>query len=109
MIVVVFRSRLRPENQEAYAAEAAVIDPLAHETPGLISVKTFAAPDGERVTIAEFKSEEDIATWRKHPRHREAQGKGRQLFYSEYQLQVCEVVRSHDFPAREKDSHDTGH
>jgi heme-degrading monooxygenase HmoA len=99
MIVVVFRSRLRPENQDAYAAEASVIDPLAHDTPGLISVKTFAAPDGERVTIAEFESEEAVSTWREHPRHREAQAKGRQLFYSEYRLQVCDVVRERRFAA----------
>jgi len=104
MIVVVFRSRLRPENREDYAAEAAEIDPLAHESPGLLSFKTFAAPDGERVTIGEFEDEAAVAAWRNNPRHREAQGKGRASFYEEYTIQVCEVVRANQFVALKKET-----
>ena len=102
-VLVVFRNRLRSESADDYAAEAATIGALAATQPGIISVKTFAAVDGERVTLAEFDSEEAVAAWRSHPRHREAQQKGRSDFYAEYRLQVCDVLRERRFQHEELD------
>jgi heme-degrading monooxygenase HmoA len=94
MILVVFRNRLRSEAAESYAVEAAAVSALAQQQPGIVSFKTFTAPDGERVTLAEFDSEESVAAWREHPRHKVAQERGKTEFYSAYRVQVCEVVRS---------------
>ncbi len=94
MILVVFRSRLRPEAADAYALEAAEIGALARKQPGILSVKTFTASDGERVTLAEFDSDESVALWRENSRHKEAQHRGKTEFYSEYSVQVCEVLRT---------------
>lgn len=98
MTVVLFRNRLRPEAQDAYAALAPEIASLAQQQPGFIAMKTFTAADGERVTIAQFESDAAVAAWRAHAEHREAQRRGRDEFYSEYRLQVCEVVRERTFP-----------
>ena len=57
MVLVVFRSVLRAEAGEAYARTAERMERLAAGMPGFISFKTFAAPDGERVALAEFESE----------------------------------------------------
>jgi heme-degrading monooxygenase HmoA len=97
MIVTIFRSRLRPENEAAYHAEADRIYALAQTMPGFVSLKTFHADDGERVSIVEFESKETMRVWREHPEHRKAQALGRELFYSEYQIQVCPVVRQYGF------------
>ena len=97
MIVVVFRSRLRPEHVEEYKEIAEEIDGLVTRAPGFISAKTFSAPDGERVTLAEFESEEAVAAWREQPRHRVAQRLGRERFYQQYRLQVCETLRDYGF------------
>jgi heme-degrading monooxygenase HmoA len=91
--LVVFRSRLRPEVADAYALEAAEIGALAKTQPGILSFKTFTAPDGERVTLAEFDSDESVALWRENARHQKAQQRGKTEFYSEYSVQVCEVLR----------------
>ena len=95
--IVVFRNRLRPEAQEEYGGVAAEIGALARDQPGIVAVKTFAAADGERVTIAEFVDEAAVVAWREHARHREAQAMGRDRFYSEYRVQVCDVLRDYEF------------
>jgi heme-degrading monooxygenase HmoA len=98
MIVVVFRSRLKTEYAQEYAEVAARIDELAATTPGFLGIKSYAAADGERVSISMFETLEAVRQWREHPEHREAQALGKQRYYSEYRLQVCEVVRDYRHP-----------
>jgi heme-degrading monooxygenase HmoA len=95
MIVTIFRSRLRPEHQEHYERVAPHIEELARRMPGFISIKTFSSPDGERVSIVEFESEDAQKAWREQPEHREAQRLGYEKFYSEYRIQVCRVKRDY--------------
>ena len=67
MIVTVFRSRLRPELGDEYAALADRMSELARTMPGYVSEKNFVAEDGERVTIVEFENEEGLRAWRTNP------------------------------------------
>jgi heme-degrading monooxygenase HmoA len=97
MIVVVFRSRLLPDKREEYIAEANRMSELAKTMPGYISHKGFFAEDGERCTIVEFESEDAMRAWRMHPEHRAAQRKGREVYYSAYSLQVCDLKRQSKF------------
>lgn len=99
MVVVVFRNRLRAGDAAAYLATAARMDALAHAQPGFRSIKTFAAEDGERVSIVEFDSLAAVNAWRAHPEHLEAQRRGRSEFYAEYSLKTCELLRESTFPA----------
>jgi heme-degrading monooxygenase HmoA len=93
MIVTVFRSRLMPGLQEEYVALVDRMVELAAAMPGYISHKGFFAEDGERCTIVEFESEEAQRAWRMQPEHREAQKKAREIYYSSYSLQICELKR----------------
>jgi heme-degrading monooxygenase HmoA len=98
MIVTVFRSRLRPEHADEYAAVAERIHDLATRQPGFVSIKTFAADDGERVSIVAFEDWATHDAWRAHPEHLEAQRLGRERFYSEYSIQAGLVERGYSFP-----------
>lgn len=98
MIVTVFRSRLKPESQYEYPQWAARMSELARAMPGYVSHKVFVAEDGERATIVEFDTEEHQRGWAMHPEHLGAKTKGRQDFYQEYRLQVCELMRERRFP-----------
>ena len=100
MVVTVFRSRVKAESQKEYAEWAGRMSALAKTMPGYVSHKGFVAEDGERVTIVEFESEEAQRAWARHPEHIEAQKKGRQDFYLEYRIQVCQVQRENAFPKR---------
>ena len=97
MIVTVFRSRLRPEIADEYAAMAAQMSELARAMPGYVSHKAFTAADGERVTIVEFESEEAHRAWATHTAHAGAKRVGRERFYAESSIQVCEVLRENRF------------
>ena len=97
MIVTVFRSRLMPGLRDDYVALVNRMVELAATMPGYISHKGFFADDGERVTIVEFESEEAQRAWRMQPEHRDAQRKAREIYYSSYSVQVCEVKRESKF------------
>ena len=100
MIITIFRSRLRPDHQKKYEDWAERIHELAVKMPGFISIKTFSAGDGERVSIVEFESEETMLGWRNQPDHKQAQELGKKLFYSEYRIQVCQAIRDYSFPKK---------
>ena len=97
MIVTVFRSRLMPGVREDYVALVDRMVELAATMPGYISHKGFFADDGERVSIVEFESEETVRAWRMHPEHREAQRKAREIYYADYSVQICQVLRESRF------------
>ena len=99
MVVTVFRARLKPEAAEEYQQWAGRMSKLASAMPGYVSHKIFLAADGERVTIVEFDSEEHHRAWSMHPDHVQAKMKGRADFYSEYRIQVCQVLRQSEFPS----------
>ena len=97
MIVTVFRSRLMPGVREKYVALVDRMIELASTMPGYVSHKGFFAEDGERVTIVEFETEEAQRAWRMHPEHRDAQRKAREIYYQDYSVQVCQVIRETSF------------
>ena len=105
MVITIFRSRLRPEHREEYERWGKKIHELAVKMPGFISIKTFAADDGERVSVVEFESEETMLAWRNQPDHRMAQELGRKLFYSEYRIQICQPLRDYSFPKKTDSLH----
>lgn len=95
MVLTVFRSRLRPENEAEFQALAARMRTLAEAMPGFVSYKVYVSADGERCSLVEFETAEQLRAWRELPAHREAQRIGRERYYAEYHLQVFEQ------PARE--------
>ena len=98
-VVTIFRNRLKPENLEEYYAWAGRMSALAQTMPGYLSHKTFAAEDGERVTIVEFADEASQRAWATEAQHVEAKKKGRESFYTEYRIQICSVSRESEFTA----------
>jgi len=102
MIVTIFRSRLRDEGREEYMALAPKISELAESMPGYLSHKGFVAEDGERITIVEFKDQESQNAWARQIDHVAAKKRGRETFYSDYSIQICEVLRDSKYAASDK-------
>ena len=94
MIVTVFRHRLNAEARDDYAALLTRIVELSKSIPGYVSQKRFTADDGERVTIVEFATEDGQQAWASHPEHVAAMRLGRERFYADFKVQVCDVRRS---------------
>ena len=98
MIVVVFRSRLRPGVEQEVERVGARMYELATRMPGFVSYRDYQAADGEAVTVVEFESTETLKAWREHPEHKAAQAAGRERFFESYRIQVCRVERDYAFP-----------
>lgn len=99
MIYTLFFSRLKelsPQERTDYESRAGALRRLAEEAhPGFVDMKTYVAEDGERLTVVRFRDAGAQERWRREPVHREAQGQGRGVFYEEYRIAVCELVREH--------------
>lgn len=95
MVVVVFRTRLRPGVEKEIEEMGGRMYELASTMPGFISYREYMSDDGEGVAVVEFESHETLAAWREHPEHREAQAAGRERFFAEYRITVCDIVRDY--------------
>ncbi|MGA7988225.1 MAG: antibiotic biosynthesis monooxygenase [Candidatus Dormiibacterota bacterium] len=97
MVLVVFRSRIRPDGDlEEYARRSKRMHDLVKQHPGFISIETFEGPDGEEVSLELFENDESVRAWRANPEHREVQRWAREEFYSWYSVQASEVIRAHE-------------
>ncbi|HVT19764.1 MAG TPA: antibiotic biosynthesis monooxygenase [Mycobacteriales bacterium] len=90
-VVTVFRSRLMPDANPAYAEHANRMSELARTMPGYVDHKGFTAEDGERVTIVTFADRDSHEAWRKQSDHVGAQRAGIASYYETYSLQVATV------------------
>ena len=93
--ITVFRSRLRDDASSDYGRLAAELEARARSFPGFVEFKMFLAADGERLALVTFASADAEAAWRDDAQHRDAQRRGRDEFYSEYDVAVCTVERRH--------------
>ena len=97
MVLSVFRSRLRPENEEEFLKLADEMMEIAVAMRGFQSYKVYRAEDGERCSVIEFDTMEHLLAWRQHPRHQQAQQIGRERYYTEYSLHVGTPERESSF------------
>ena len=104
MIVVIFRSKVREGVEEEYYARADEMAAIARTMPGFISFKAYTADDGERISVHEWESREQLEAWRTHPEHLEMQQYGRDKFYDEYTLYVMESPRESRFRRSQVDA-----
>ena len=100
MMVVVFRARRTPEGEgEDYRQQFLRMSELARDMPGYISHKAYVADDGSRLTLFEWDSADALNAWAAHPDHVPVKRLGREKFYAEYHLQICELLRESKFKA----------
>lgn len=104
MVVILFRSRLTAAAGADYDALDAELGAMVESQDGFIDAKSFAAEDGERLTVVWWRDQESLARWKALPRHAEAQRTGRERWYEYYKMDVAEVVRSSHFD-RDKRAH----
>jgi heme-degrading monooxygenase HmoA len=98
MVIVLIRTKLRPEaDVAAYEALNTRMDALVQGIPGFVSAKGYRSDDGDEISIVRFTSAEALRQWRDLPEHVDAQRRGREDFYSAYDVEVCEVARAYDF------------
>ena len=94
--VCIFRSLRTDHSEHDYEQWAKRMDDLVVTMPGYVSHTSFRDDaSGKGVTISYFDSMEHLVAWKEEPLHREAQALGRTEFYSEYEIEVAEIVRNY--------------
>lgn len=97
MVIVVFKITLRPDLPVSEYEEAgARMVELVSQMPGFLGMD-YAAIEGGELLVVRFESHETLAAWRNHPEHLETQRLGRERFFAQYRIDVCDAVRSYDF------------
>ncbi len=78
---------------------------LGSAMPGFQEVKEFNADDGESMMLVTFQTRADMIRWRDHPDHKKAQQRGRERFFSKYDVKICEVVQHYSFSDGKRTEH----
>ena len=100
MVVVVFSIKLRPDLPETeYEETGARMGELASSMPGFLGMD-YAAVEGGELLVVRFDSHDALQAWHDHPEHVAAQKRGRERFFSDYRIEVCDEVCSYEFHAQ---------
>jgi heme-degrading monooxygenase HmoA len=98
--VVIFRSTRKIDDGQLYLEWSEKMEKLVKSIDGYKQHFGFRDADTrEGVTISYFSSLEAISQWKSLADHKTAQQLGRDSFYEEYSVQVCEVLRDYGFQA----------
>lgn len=94
---VIFTSR-RTEGDNGYGEASDAMVALAASQPGFLGIESARGSDGVGITVSYWDSEEAIAGWRRNAEHSATRERGRNLWYSRYEVRVCRVERGYAGP-----------
>ena len=98
MVVVLFGTKMSVDaDLDEYEERSRRMNEIVSRMPGFLGIKSYAADDGDEVSVARFKTEPDLEAWRRQPEHVETQRRARENFYESYWVQVCRTVRDYEF------------
>ena len=89
---VMFTSQ-RTAGDAGYDAMADEMVALAADQPGYLGAESVRDATGLGITMSYWRSEADIAAWRRHAEHQLARDRGRQAWYSHYAVRIAKVER----------------
>jgi heme-degrading monooxygenase HmoA len=92
---VIFSSRRRADDAEAYGRMAERMEALAAAQPGFLGVESARGADGFGITVSYWASEADVARWKANAEHLAAQVMGRRRWYERYEVRVARVERAY--------------
>lgn len=93
MIVVIFRAKTT-ELDSRYAEFANQLRDKALNQFNCVEFVS-AHENGYEIALSYWKSEEDIIAWKKDAQHLAAQQLGKQAWYENYRVEICEIQRSY--------------
>lgn len=97
MIAVIFEVIPKDENKHEYLFIASSLKLELEKIDGFISIERFQSLSNPNkiLSLSFWKNEESIEKWRNLENHRNAQIKGRNYIFMDYQLRVASVIRNY--------------
>jgi heme-degrading monooxygenase HmoA len=97
---VIFSSqRIGPD--DGYGSMADRMVELAATQPGYLGIESTRGADGFGITVSYWRSEADIAAWKRQAEHRVAREQGRTRWYGHFEMRVARVERAYGGPRRD--------
>ena len=93
---VIFTSQRRDDVDDGYQATAQQMLALAAQQDGFLHVDSVRE-NGLGITVSYWRDLESILNWKQQAEHLQAQGLGKEKWYSAYQVCICKVEREYDF------------
>ncbi|MBS4190392.1 antibiotic biosynthesis monooxygenase [Bacillus sp. FJAT-49705] len=93
----IFTSQRTEHNSERYESMSDNLAELVKAQPGFIRIESVINNEGYGITISYWVSLEAIQKWKANTTHQLAQQKGKETWYSQYNVQICKVVREYSF------------
>ncbi|NKF23388.1 antibiotic biosynthesis monooxygenase family protein [Solimonas marina] len=97
---VIFSSQ-RSADDDGYDAMAARMLELAAGRDGFLGVESARAASGFGITVSYWRDEAAILAWKRDTEHRMAQLRGRQDWYTHYEVRIARVERAYTRPTSE--------
>lgn len=98
-VAVIFHSVRRAEDDEGYTAMAERMEALAVQQPGYLGMRSVRDPQTrEGLTVSYWRDDVSARAWKSVAEHLVAQCRGREEWYSEYDVVVAEVIRAYRHP-----------
>ncbi|MGE7946912.1 antibiotic biosynthesis monooxygenase family protein [Lysinibacillus sp. NPDC093688] len=94
---VIFTSQRTEEDGEGYAKMAEVMDELAQKQPGFIRLESARNSEGKGITVSYWESLDAIQAWKENSKHLVAQKLGKEKWYSQYNVEICKVIKDYSF------------
>jgi heme-degrading monooxygenase HmoA len=99
---VIFSSH-RTEGDHGYGATADRLAELVAGQPGFLGMESARGEGGFGITVAYFDSPEAIRVWKRQAEHAAARRRGREAWYSHYEVRVAKVERAYGSDAPQID------
>ena len=99
-VAVIFTSKRTADDDAGYARATARMEELAAKIPGFLGIESARGEDGSGITVSYWANDDAVTAWRTHPEHLEIQARGRQEWYSSYELRVARVEQARSFSRR---------
>ena len=100
-VAVIFTSQradAHPEVDAAYTRAADEMEALAARQPGYLGIESTRGADGLGITVSYWATEADARAWKAVHEHADVQRRGREEWYSAYQVRVATVTRDYGKP-----------
>ena len=92
MYIVIFKATVATLDDQ-YARMAKALKQLAFSEYGCLDF--VAVTEGnQEIAISYWQSLQDIRQWKNDPLHRAAQALGKDKWYSEFNVEICETIDS---------------
>ena len=89
---------VRSEDEDGYSLMATAMEKLASQQPGFLGIESvYESETHQGITVSYWRDLDSIAHWKENVEHLSAQRLGRNRWYSQYTVRICEVKKSYEW------------